>query len=77
MKQALYNDVWQQLLDAERCYRYHSELADRYRKYQKIPRWIMAASSGIRVDEKLNEKSQKEGFKVISDRYVSSEIQTT
>ncbi|MCY4147914.1 MAG: hypothetical protein OXF73_00900 [Gammaproteobacteria bacterium] len=36
-----------------------------------------SASSGIRVDEKLNEKSQKEGFKVISDRYVSSEIQTT
>ena len=47
MKQALYNDVWQQLLDAERCYRYHSELADRYRKYQKIPRWIMAASSVV------------------------------
>ncbi|MYB34001.1 MAG: hypothetical protein F4X92_02530 [Gammaproteobacteria bacterium] len=174
MNQALYNDVWQQLLDAERCCRYHYELAGRYRKYQKIPRWIMAVSSvvgatsvftrdwigfadvlyvpaallmlsavvwdlmhdhgekaailksisvecaeletelkdlwrsvytkssidevqvnsrlreiesrlervtsrsaDIKVDEELNEKSQKEGFKVISDRYTNSELQTT
>ena len=189
MNQALYNDVWQQLLDAEKCYRYYNGLADRYRKRQKYPRGIMAASSvvgavsvcardlnelavneladllyvpvyvpglfimflavfvavawdhvhddgkkaailysisvecaeleteskelwrsvsmelpidevqvksrleeierkldrvtsrsafyGIPVDEKLNEKSQEEGFKVISDRYGNREIQTT
>ncbi len=36
-----------------------------------------AVYAGILVDEELNEKSQEEGFKVISDRYASKEIKTT
>ncbi len=36
-----------------------------------------AVYAGILVDEDLNEKSQKEGFEVISDRYAGQEIKTT
>ncbi len=56
MNQALYNDVWQQLLDAERCYRYYNDLADRYWKRHKIRRWIMAVCSVVGGNFDLHER---------------------
>lgn len=41
----LRNDVWQQLLDSERMVRYYGELADRYRRRHRIPRYVMAVSA--------------------------------
>ena len=45
MDPTLRNAVWQQLLDAERLTRYYGELADRFRRRHKVPRYLMAASS--------------------------------
>ena len=47
MDTTLRNAVWQQLLDAERLVRYYGELTDRYRRWQRIPRYLMGASSVV------------------------------
>lgn len=47
MNPTLHHAVWQQLLDAERCSRYYLELAGRYRKWQMVPRVIMAISAFV------------------------------
>ena len=47
MDTTLRNAVWQQLLDAERLVRYYGEMTDRYRRWQRIPRYLMGASSVV------------------------------